>query len=101
MQWRNISDQPQTVTFPSGQDFDITVRRQSGEQVWQWSASRTFIQVLREVMLQPGEQRTFTATWNPAQESGTAAGPGVYEATAVLTTRNPIESNAVRFVLQR
>jgi hypothetical protein len=100
MVWRNTSDTARSVNFPSGQDFDITVRTLDGEEVWHWSRGRLFTQVFRTVTLQPGEERAFTAEWDQLTDAGAPAGPGIYEATATLTATDPLRSNAVRFRIE-
>jgi hypothetical protein len=55
---RNTHTQPVTLTFPSGQKYDLRVWNDKGEIVYTWSADKLFPQVFRLEPLAQGE-RTF------------------------------------------
>jgi hypothetical protein len=93
---RNESSTPRTLEFPTGQRFDVAVRAGQTE-VWRWSADRAFVQVVGSLTLQPGEEQTFTATWEQPSDPGLQAPPGPYEATAELTATEPLSSNTAFF----
>jgi Intracellular proteinase inhibitor len=44
---RNTTGVPLELNFGSSQSFDVVVRDEEGKDVWQWSSTRSFIQVLR------------------------------------------------------
>jgi hypothetical protein len=44
---RNTYDSPVSITFPSGQTYDIVVRNEQGEVVYQWSRGKAFTLALR------------------------------------------------------
>jgi len=46
---RNTKGKPVKLVFPSGQDYDIQIRDTRGQVVYTWSASRSFLQAIREV----------------------------------------------------
>ncbi len=46
---RNTTAQPLELVFPSGQDFDIVIRNEAGQQVWRWSDGRAFTLAIRTV----------------------------------------------------
>jgi hypothetical protein len=97
---RNVSTRPQTLTFRSGQDFEIVVRNQEGQEIWRWSTGRIFTQQIREITFAPGEERRFGAVWDQVTDAGTPADPGLYQATATLTASDPVQSNAVTFLIR-
>ena len=96
---QNLSDEPQQVDLPSGQDFDITVTDEAGREVWRWSSGRFFTQVFRSLTLQPREQRTYRAEWDQRDAEGRAAPPGRYQATAVFASTDRLASNPVSFTI--
>lgn len=49
----NTSDQPVTVTFPTGQRGDVVLRRDD-ERIHRWSDGRFFAQQVSEETLEPG-----------------------------------------------
>jgi flagellar hook assembly protein FlgD len=100
MRLRNRGDRPVTLTFPTGQDFDIVVRNAAGMTVWRWSEGRAFTQALRDVTLAPGEERRFSATWDQQTSDGRQVDPGTYQATATLTVSEPVQSNTVGFRIE-
>lgn len=81
------------LEFPSSQRYDFVIRTPGGETVWSWSANRSFLQVLGEERLEPGETLEYSATWDPGGRSG------VYEAVGYLTTRERRAERTSRFEL--
>lgn len=65
LQVTNPHDAPVEVTFPSGQEYDFSVRDAGGRVLWTWSADRTFIQAVRTSTLEPGATWSFTEQWTP------------------------------------
>jgi hypothetical protein len=47
----NSSDIPVTITFPSTQLFDLSIRNARGESVYTWSANKLFAAVVTEIEL--------------------------------------------------
>lgn len=79
----NVSNRPITLTYNTAQRFDFFVRRGvSGPVVWQWSADRSFAQVVERVTLRPGQSQVFTATWDQRNNRGNRVQPGVYTVQA-------------------
>jgi hypothetical protein len=54
----NTHAQPVTLTFPSGQNYDLRIWNDRGDIVYTWSADKLFPQVFRREQLAQGE-RTF------------------------------------------
>lgn len=75
---------PVSVTFMSGQRFDLVIRRPRGDTVWRWSHDKAFIQVIQTVTLQPGENLSFQISWDQRDYQGVRVDPGPYEAVAVF-----------------
>ena len=81
----NPTTSPVVLTFPSGQRFDFVVGSLTGEVLWTWSASRSFIQSVGEVTLRPGETTDFEAAWESARA-------GEYSVTGIVTSSDkPVE----------
>ncbi|MCZ6635100.1 MAG: BsuPI-related putative proteinase inhibitor, partial [bacterium] len=68
----NISGGSVRLMFPSGQRYDLALDGQQG-RVWQWSATRSFIQVLSGQNLGAEETFEFTEVFSLSE---TGAGPG-------------------------
>lgn len=77
----NAGDAPVVLRFGTSQQFDARVLR-DGQEVWRWSAGRTFLQVLTELCLQPGERREYAFELPPLP-------PGAYVLEAGLAARQP------------
>jgi hypothetical protein len=69
--------EPLTLEFPSGQEYDVSVRDASGQSVYTWSASRSFLQALHNVTVDREWSATVTIPRPPA---------GSYTVQAWLTT---------------
>ena len=80
----NTGGAPVSVTFTSGQRFDLVIRRPRGDAVWRWSHDKAFIQVIQAVTLQPGESLSFKIPWDQTDYQGLRVDPGPYQAVAVF-----------------
>jgi hypothetical protein len=74
----NTSDADVSLVYPSGQDGDVALR-QGGQDVYRWSTSQAFAEVLRCQTLGPGERYSF-------ELGGTSLvlEPGAYRLVATL-----------------
>jgi hypothetical protein len=86
---RNGGATPATLRFSSGQRCDFAVLDDRGRRLWQWSDDRMFTQSLGSMTLQPGETRSFEATWDQRTNQGAPVLPGQYHASGWLTTVGP------------
>ena len=89
------SAQPITLTFPSGQRFDLRIWNDRGEIVYTWSADKLFPQVITQEEVGPGE-RSFAFTAEVPNLP-----PGRYVAEAWLATQSREFVGTVGFVVQR
>lgn len=75
---------PLTLPFPSGQEYDLALTDSSGNSLWTWSSSRTFVRM--------AHQRTVTDEWSETVEipwpaaPGGGVQPGDYSVEAWITT---------------
>lgn len=97
---RNVSAKPQQLSFPNGQEYDVTAgqgRLASAAWQWSWGASRLFVAQQHTMKLAPGAIRTWRATWNQRLLEGQPqlAPSGKHRAIAKVTLQEPIQSNVV------
>ncbi|MBB6048309.1 BsuPI-related putative proteinase inhibitor [Armatimonas rosea] len=87
----NTGDQPAVLTFPTGNQYDLEVRRrpepnaryrEGALTIWQYSRGRSFIQSFTRLSLAPGEKKVFTESWTVPP--GTPA--GTYDLVGYLPT---------------
>jgi hypothetical protein len=99
----NTGDTAQALTFPTGQNFDITVTPLNGKTpAWTWSHHMAFTMVVREVAIKPGQSLTFHATWNQQDDNGKIMPRGTYEVRSKLTSANHgINAPAVKLTLEK
>jgi hypothetical protein len=79
---RNTHSQPVTLTFPSGQRYDVRIWNDRGQVVYTWSADKLFPQVFTMEKVGPSE-KTF-----PFVATVPNLPPGRYVAEAWLATGN-------------
>lgn len=84
---RNVGSAPVSVTFTSGQRFDLVVRRPRGDEVWRWSHDKAFIQVIETVTLKPGDILAYQVAWDQQDYQGRRVDSGSYQAVAVFMGR--------------
>jgi hypothetical protein len=82
----NNAPRPRTFRFSSSKQFDVTVRShpegaRPGQEVWRLSQERMYTRALTLLTLEPGQQKTFTARWQPNR----SLPDGAYEVAAFLT----------------
>jgi len=51
----NPTAEEKMITYPSGQTFDYQILNEAGENVYTWSANKSFIEALSEVSIPAGE----------------------------------------------
>lgn len=82
----NEAAAPLRVEFATGQMYDFEVRR-NGELVWNWAHDRAFTQALQYREIQPGQEMTFTESWDFRDNQGNLVPPGEYTVRGILTSR--------------
>jgi len=85
---RNTGMSPVSLTFFSGQRFDLLVRRPRGDEIWRWSHDKAFIQSIQTIPIRPNEPVTLKGSWDQRDYQGRRADPGVYEVIAYVTGRS-------------
>jgi hypothetical protein len=83
----NTGEQPLTISIPSGQEFDLVIRDEAGEEVFRWSDGKFFTQALQTISLSPGE-RVYTVDV-PLGKGGQPLPPGRYTVEAWIATVAP------------
>jgi hypothetical protein len=85
----NTGDTARSLTFPTGQNFDITVSSTGKKSPhWTWSHHMAFTMIVREIEIKPGQTLTFHATWNQLDDGGKIMPRGVYQVRSKLTSTN-------------
>ena len=66
----NPTNRPVVLEFSSGQRYDFAVRTADGQDVWRWSADKSFMQALSSQTIAPGATIDFVETWQPGNRTG-------------------------------
>jgi hypothetical protein len=82
------------LTFPSGQEYDFSVRDSAGREVYRWGKGRMFTQALQNRVLDGGETKKFE------EHAATSLPPGSYVAIATLRSSNYPVQERVAFELR-
>lgn len=82
------------LTFPSGQEYDFSVRDTAGREVYRWGKGRMFTQALQNKVLDGGETKKFE------EHAATTLPPGSYVAIATLRSSNFPVQERVAFELR-
>ncbi|MBL8218589.1 MAG: hypothetical protein JNL62_05145 [Bryobacterales bacterium] len=69
MTLRNTTGTPLELTFPSGQDFDVVIRNEKGDEVYRWSNGRGFTLAIR--MLRFSGEKNYAVAVRPNLPAGT------------------------------
>ena len=82
------------LTFPSGQEYEFSVRDSLGREVYRWGKGRMFTQSLQNKVLDGGETKRFE------EHASTMLPPGSYVAVATLRSSNYPVQERVAFELR-
>lgn len=66
---KNVSDEPKTLQFSSSQRYDFDIITSEGEIIYRYSDGKSFLQVMKDVTLDPGDELSFDIQL-PELESG-------------------------------
>ncbi|HEX2166903.1 MAG TPA: BsuPI-related putative proteinase inhibitor [Longimicrobiales bacterium] len=66
----NVASSPIELEFTTTQRYDFEIATRDGESVWRWSAARSFGQALGSERLEPGESRSYSASWPSGGSAG-------------------------------
>ena len=86
----NLSGVPQTLTFNTGQQFEITVTDENGKEVYRYSDGKVFTEVIWEKTINAGESLKWQDVWDMTDKEGNRAEPGKYKAVITIPA-NPGE----------
>jgi hypothetical protein len=78
----NPTNQPVALEFSSGQRYDFAIRTAAGQDVWTWSADKSFIQALGTETVASGGTLNYSEVWEPGNRRGS------FVAIARLTSTN-------------
>lgn len=81
----NCADDAIAKTFPSAQRYDFVAKTEAGDELWRWSHGMAFAQTKGEETMEPGEQVTFTETWDQTDNDGNQVPAGAYQITGEST----------------
>jgi hypothetical protein len=83
----NNTDTDVNLLFPSGQTYDAIVYDEKGNEVTRWSLGMAFIQMIRQVVISPGERLAFQDTLELAYApDNTPLEPGNYTVELIITS---------------
>ncbi len=103
----NRGERPITITFASGQRYDLLIRRPRGDEVWRWSHDKAFTQIVQTLALRAGEAVSFKEAWDQRDLQGRRVDPGTYEAVAIFLGRREglerrrMQLPSIRFVIRQ
>ncbi len=85
----NPTNEPIALEFSSGQRYDFAIRSAGGDDLWRWSADKSFMQALGSESLAPGATLQYVETWPTGRRKG------AFVAAAELTsTSHPVQESA-------
>ncbi|MTH53273.1 hypothetical protein GKZ89_07585 [Bacillus mangrovi] len=78
---RNDAPAAETVTFPTGQTFELIILDEDGNEVYKYSKGKMFTQAIRKMEFERGEEKVFQERWKYTEDTK----PGEYRVLAELT----------------
>ncbi len=90
---KNISGKHLQIAHGSGQQYDISVYNEQGEEVYRWSYNKAFTQALIQRKLKQGDQLDFEEEWRLADSNGEPVPAGNY--TIEITVMIGLESGNI------
>ena len=100
MRVKNPTESFLSLNFTSSQTYDFIIRnKETGTEVWRWSKGNFFSRVVRNLALLPQEEWRFEVVWDFKDNNREDLAHGVYELSAILTTREPRESEPMTITI--
>ena len=97
---KNPTENFLSLNFTTSQTYDFIIRdKETGKEVWRWSKGNFYSRVSRNLAILPAEEWRFEAFWYFKNNDRDDLNPGIYEVSAVLTTREPQESEPVTLTI--
>lgn len=85
LQVYNYSQIPVTFDFTTSQRYDFAIYDSRGREVWRWSDDKGFLQVIGQLILQPGESVVYTAEHVFTDKNGEPMPTDLYTLKGELT----------------
>jgi len=95
---RNKGKRTYTLSFPSSQRYDISVKSASGQVVYTWSADKEFVEAIGTILINPSDIISYSETV-ALGEFASPPSPGAYTVEVTmsnypeLSARTPITIN--------
>lgn len=97
---KNPTDSFLSLNFTSSQTYDFVVReKESGIEIWRWSKGNFFSPVVRNQALLPEKEEAYEVFWDFKDNERNDIKKGEYLVSAILTTRDPRESEPVELTV--
>jgi len=77
---------PVRLQFTTSQRYDFSIYNSRGYEVWRWSDDKAFLQVMGEIVLNPGESIVYTTSIKFADKTGQPMPVDLYTLKGELTT---------------
>jgi hypothetical protein len=90
----NQGDKPLELFFASGQQFEIIITNEKGEEVYRYSDDRMFTMALQFITLQAGEAFQWQDEWN-LRHDGQAVPSGLYIMTVEILAQSEVVDKAL------
>jgi len=91
IQFKNLTNETLPVIFGSGQQFEVTVLDETGEEVYRFSDGRAFTMAIIEKELGPHESFTWQDSWDYQDKAGAKLTKGTYTAVIQVLASSSIE----------
>ncbi|WP_051569415.1 BsuPI-related putative proteinase inhibitor [Alkaliphilus transvaalensis] len=78
-QLENMLNNSVSLTFPSGQQYEIYIVNDGGEEVYRYSEDRFFTMAMMMKQLEPGERLSWKEVWNYTNKAGQKLTNGQYK----------------------
>ncbi|MDF0726989.1 BsuPI-related putative proteinase inhibitor [Cytobacillus sp. S13-E01] len=77
---KNTGEKDITLTFTSGQMFEIVINDESGNEMYRYSIDKMFTMAIKDLILKPGEKKVWQEKWDYKTQTGESVEPGNYKA---------------------
>lgn len=74
----NQSEDNWLITYPSGQRFDYQILDDKGDSIYTWSANKSFIEAMQDIVVQSGETVEYTDLFDYTLMNGAPLETGTY-----------------------
>jgi hypothetical protein len=95
----NVEDEKKIITTPTSCQYDFVVLK-GGNEVFRLSRHQVCLEVISQLILNPGDVKEFSYDWDQLDDSGIPIPNGEYKVKGEITSSEPLSSGTKKITIE-